>query len=312
MSVGSPLLSDSDAAQAGIGARALRFYPVLFALYLLSMPVYCLVRLSGQQAWIGPSTAFTAVSLFAFSLTHCVETRGPLRSALMLFASFAIALTTEYLGSTYGLIFGRYDYTDNLGPKVLGKVPVIIPIAWFMMLYPAWNATDLLIRRWAKRGSWLAMRDLPASRIARPLAHIVMAALAMTAWDLSLDPRMVADGNWIWPDGGAYFGIPLSNYAGWFITSALIYGAWWLIEAITLRSANASSALPEPTRASMRDARFLPVWAYIVTWLGESVANAIFWGGPAVAGAVFVGMGAFGGPALWIMLRTRCNTPSIA
>ncbi|MFC1466245.1 MAG: carotenoid biosynthesis protein [Candidatus Brachytrichaceae bacterium NZ_4S206] len=303
----------SNAGAARVGARTFRLSSVFFALYLLSMPVYCLVRLSGQQVWIGPSTAFTAISLFAFSLAHCIETRGAWRSLLMLLAGFAIALTTEYLGSTYGLIFGHYDYTDNLGPKVLGKVPVIIPIAWFMMLYPAWNIAELLVAQWTKRNTEYAMHaEHHVLRIAYSVVRIIIAALAMTAWDLSLDPRMVADGNWVWPDGGAYFGIPLSNYAGWFITSALIYCAWQLIGTIIPSSSTPQSSISEPTWFSVRDTRLLPVWAYVVTWLGESLANAVFWGGLAVAGAVFVGMGLFGGPALWIMLRVSRRVAQVA
>ncbi|MCS6849262.1 MAG: hypothetical protein RMN52_16280 [Anaerolineae bacterium] len=54
------------------------------------------------------------------------------------------------------------------------------------------------------------------------------------------------------------------------------------------------------------------MWAYVVTWLGESLANAVFWGGPAVAVAVFAGMGMFGGPALWILLRASRRTTHVA
>jgi len=275
--------------QGRAGQRSARPSSALFALYLLSMPIYCLVRLSDQPAWIGPSTALTAASLFAFSLVHCIEARGAWRSALMVGASFVVALTMEYLGSAYGWIFGHYDYTDRLGPKLLGKVPAIIPIAWFMMLYPSWVTADLLVAQYVTR------RSAPPPASLRWLLRIVIAALAMTAWDLSLDPRMVADGNWVWQESGAYFGIPLSNYLGWFVTSALIYCLWQPV---------ARDAFPPSQSLALRPG-LLPVLAYVVTWLGESIANAIFWAGPGVAAAVFVGMGAFGGPALLIVLRAR-------
>ena len=284
--------------QGRAGQRSARLSPALFVVYLLSMPIYCLVRLSDQQTWIGPSTALTAASLFAFSLAHCIEARGARRSAFMLVTSFAVALTMEYLGSTYGWLFGHYDYTDRLGPRLLGKVPAIIPIAWFMMLYPAWVTADLLVAQYATRRN-AAQCDAPRPRMPHLVLRIVIAALAMTAWDLSLDPRMVADGNWVWQEDGAYFGIPLSNYFGWFVTSALIYCLWQPI------ARDDFTFIPRPliSQFSILNSQFLPVWAYVVTWLGESMANAIFWGGPAVAAAVFVGMGLFGGPALLIMLR---------
>ena len=40
----------------------------------------------------------------------------------------------------------------------------------------------------------------------------------MTAWDLFLDPQMVGEGYWAWARRGLYRGIPLSNFAGWFLT----------------------------------------------------------------------------------------------
>ncbi len=261
--------------------------------YLLSMPIYCLVRLAGQPDWVGLSTALTAASLFAFSLTYAIAQHGLRRAVAMLMASFAIALTLEYLGSSYGILFGEYDYTDRLGPKLLGKVPAIIPIAWFMMLYPSWATAGYLLTRFR-----LTAVPMPAVRVG-------IAASAMTAWDLSLDPRMVADGNWVWRAAGPYFGIPLSNYLGWFVTAALIYIVWY---AIT-RPEQTSNGADGPTAASsLLGFHYWPIWAYIFTWLGESVANAIFWGGPLVALAVFIGMGLFGGPALFNLWRSMQQT----
>ena len=47
----------------------------------------------------------------------------------------------------------------------------------------------------------------------------------MTAWDLAMDPMMVAGGHWVWEQTGSYFGIPLQNYWGWWLT---IFVTFWL------------------------------------------------------------------------------------
>jgi putative membrane protein len=267
--------------------------PLFFLLaYLISMPIYCLGQLADQPAWVGPSTALTAASLFAFSLTYAIARHGLGRAIAMLMASFAVALTLEYLGSSTGFLFGDYDYTDRLGPQLLGKVPAIIPVAWFMMLYPAWATSDFLLTRVGARAAY---------GLLNAGMRITVAALAMTAWDLSLDPRMVADGNWIWETAGPYFGIPLSNYLGWFVTAALIYIIWHAL--IGAGTAQASSE----DCAALSFCRW-PVWAYIITWLGESLANAAFWGRPLVALCVFLGMGLFGGPALVNLWRSAQQT----
>lgn len=268
----------TDAAPAVTTVRRITASGALFAAYVLSMPVYCLVRLSSRTDLIWPATTITLVLWFACALVHAFERVQPRRTLMMLASGFSIALLFEHLGSSAGFLFGEYDYTDLLGPKVFGQVPVLIPAAWFMMLYPSWEIARGLSARLAN------------TTPARVLLRIAIAACAMTAWDLSLDPRMVADGAWIWPNGGAYFGIPLSNFVGWLVTSALIFAAWTLID----RRSHAHGQ-PQPS---------LPQWIYIVTWLGESMANALFWSGPLVGAIVFVAMGLFAAP---VLLRMRRN-----
>jgi uncharacterized membrane protein len=44
-----------------------------------------------------------------------------------------------------------------------------------------------------------------------------------------MDPAMVAEGNWVWDKGGAYFGIPLQNFWGWWLTVFTTFALylWW-------------------------------------------------------------------------------------
>ncbi len=254
--------------------------------YALSMPLYAIASLTGELSWVDFSTAFTALAWFAFSLSHCAFRFGPARTAFMLFSAFAIALTAEYLGSTYGFIFGAYQYTDRLGPKAFGVVPLIIPLAWFMMLYPSWMLAGVIQRRIAF-----------ARRAARSALRVVLAALAMTAWDLSLDPRMVQEGAWVWQPTNAlaYFGIPLTNFVGWFVTAAAIYVVW-------------SWAVRDATEAEQPHHATLPVLAYAIAWLGESFANLVFWGRPAVALCTAVAMGLFAVPAIRDVLSQSVRT----
>lgn len=34
---------------------------------------------------------------------------------------------------------------------------------------------------------------------------------------------------WVWENGGAYFGVPVSNFLGWYLTNYLIYQSFALI-----------------------------------------------------------------------------------
>ncbi len=47
----------------------------------------------------------------------------------------------------------------------------------------------------------------------------VLASFIMVYWDLSFDPiASTINHQWIWEQGGSYFGVPFSNFMGWFLT----------------------------------------------------------------------------------------------
>ena len=108
------------------------------------------------------------------------------------------------LGTATGVPFGRYRYTGRLRAVVAG-VPVVVPLAWWGMAVPAWEAASAAL-----------------GGCSRPAGRIALGAVALTAWDLFLDPQMTAEDYWRWQQPGAYRGIPLSNYAGWLLTSAAV------------------------------------------------------------------------------------------
>jgi len=163
-----------------------------------------------------------------------------------------LAWGLEWLGSNTGFPFGVYHYTALLQPQIFG-VPLIIPLAWLMMLPPAWAVASLIT---GGRRDW---------------RFVFVSAAAFTAWDLFLDPQMVGWGYWVWATPGGYFGIPWVNFGGWFLGAALL--------TMIIRPA----ALPH--------ARLITIYA--VTWFLQTVGQFVFWQmpGPALAGGV--GMGIF-------------------
>jgi uncharacterized membrane protein len=47
----------------------------------------------------------------------------------------------------------------------------------------------------------------------------IVAAFIMVGWDVCLDPGSSTIAHiWIWENGGGYFGVPLTNYLGWYLT----------------------------------------------------------------------------------------------
>jgi uncharacterized membrane protein len=88
----------------------------------------------------------------------------------------------------------------------------------------------------------IAGRLVPAGwkRWPRLLAVAAIGGLAMTAWDLVMDPVMVAGGHWVWDTNGSYFGIPLQNYWGWWLTVFTTFALYLLISGETKKPAEAS------------------------------------------------------------------------
>lgn len=168
---------------------------------------------------------------------------------------------SEAIGSRTGIPFGRYGYTEVLQPQV-AHVPVLIPMAWLMMMPPAW-AVGAALAPGSLVGGWL------------------LAAAAFTVWDLYLDPQMVKWDFWRWEKAGAYVGIPISNYIGWFVVSFLITAVLSLL----------SRAFGVNLEQTLRTEPLILV--FIITWLLQFVGQFFFWRLRVSAVIGFLTMGAF-------------------
>lgn len=171
---------------------------------ILTEAVWSWIRLPGLG-----NVGFTLVFV-VFAITHCAASTGWKRAGSFFALTAAVSYLLEEVGVRTGWIYGPYHYSDMLGPK-LGHVPILIPLAWFMMIYPAWVAARALTKNIETRSA------------AGLAGRAAVAAMVMTAWDTVMDPGMAAAGNWIWERGGSYFGVPLKNYFGWLLTTFLVY-----------------------------------------------------------------------------------------
>jgi uncharacterized membrane protein len=214
---------------------------VLLILYAL-MTIYSIL---GRPLGIAPSwlaTPLVTLAGFAFALLHAGQREGWGRALRLLALVFGVSLLFESVGVATGCIYGPYHYTRLLGPLFLGLVPFLIPVAWFMISYPSFVIADWLVpSRW--------------KRAQRLLAVSAVGGLVMTAWDLVMDPIMVAGGHWVWDVNGAYFGIPLQNFWGWWVTVSTTFALYlWM-----------SGKETKPAHAGFDR---LVVLSYLVTALG--------------------------------------------
>ena len=234
-----------------------RLFRVLFGSLVAAQVGYSRLPESRRPA----ATRAIVVLMLATAVAEGAAARRARGAGLVALAG-GLGFATELVGVATGRPFGHYTYGDGLGRRV-GGVPVLAAAAWAMMSRPAWVVAGLID--------------------ARPAARVPLAAGALTAWDVFLDPRMVRDGYWTWPGGGRYEGVPLSNFAGWFLTAVGVFGVWALLERGE-----------EPVGSGDDGALALYGW----TWIGETFATAVIWRRLPVALAGGTTMGAFAVPAL--------------
>ncbi|WP_326556743.1 carotenoid biosynthesis protein [Micromonospora sp. NBC_01796] len=197
-------------------------------------------------------TIVTVVLGYLLSVGHALLSRGPRAAATLVLVTTVGGWAVEALGVTTGFPFGAYDYSGQLGPK-LGGVPLVIPLAWTWMAWPAW---------------------LAAARLTRPgIGRVALAGVGLAAWDIFLDPQMVAEGYWTWRDPTPALpgvpGVPVGNYLG------------WLLVAVVLMALLARLA---PTAPPL-DGVDTPMYAlYLWTYASSVLAHAVFLDLPGSAG----------------------------
>jgi uncharacterized membrane protein len=185
-----------------------------FALWAL-IAIYAAARVLQVFPDKVPMLAIVALHILPpilFALLHgamLYTTRG-----ILIF--FAICLLIgnifENLGVRTGFPFGGYYFTDVMGPKLFA-VPILLGLAYLGMAYLSWTLARVILG---------GMRDpLTGPRV---VTVPLVAAFIMVAWDLSMDPVWSTIVHaWIWRNGGACFGVPISNFLGWYLTVYLIF-----------------------------------------------------------------------------------------
>lgn len=154
-----------------------------------------------------------AVVNLVLVILHAMKMLGLKPALRMVVVSIVIAYVLEEIGVHTGMIFGRYYFTPLMGPK-LDVIPIAIFCGWVALIYISWVVTNLLID-----GS-----PLPTSHTTYMIIFkAIVGALVITTFDLVADPIGAKNGWWVWLDGGAYFGVPIQNYVGWFIVAFVTY-----------------------------------------------------------------------------------------
>jgi uncharacterized membrane protein len=151
-----------------------------------------------------------------------------LRTTLLFGAlTYGVGLFCEYSSVHNGFPFGLYHYVEATRHQeiwVLG-VPLFDSLSYTFLAFASYTVALLLCSPLYRRG-W-DLRLLDTWRIRGSARVWLMAALFMVMIDLVVDPLSVLGKRWFlgrifWYDPpGPYFGVPISNYLGWYLVAAV-------------------------------------------------------------------------------------------
>lgn len=122
------------------------------------------------------------------------------KSVLAILSLSLYAYLIEYVGLKTGWPYGNFEYLVELGPMI-GGVPIGLPVFFIPLVVNSYLLVNLFeVDNFVKRFSYT-------------LALIILV-------DLVLDPAAVSLGIWTYSEG-FYYGVPLSNFAGWLISGSV-------------------------------------------------------------------------------------------
>jgi uncharacterized membrane protein len=174
--------------------------------------------LLGFTAWRYPPLTLVLVLACVVMFWVCAwaATRllGVRAARVLMGLALGLGWFAEQMGSSHGWFFGRYTYTEVLGPR-LGDVPLAIPLMWFALSLIGYVMACLML--WRR-----PVHAHPGFRGGLLTAWV--AAMVITAFDLGADPYFVfVLKAWIMQktDGG-WFGETLQGFAGWMAVALII------------------------------------------------------------------------------------------
>jgi len=145
-----------------------------------------------------------------------------------------------------GLPFGNYVYFN--GPTQdrelwVAGVPLMCSLSFVFLTFAGLQTARVAfaaVRRGA--GGWWDARWADATPARRQLPAVALVGGVVTmGLDLVIDPVTLHGEEWFlgrlydYPQGGFYFGVPFSNFAGWLLVSWTIIGLFLLLDLLVLR-----------------------------------------------------------------------------
>ncbi len=169
--------------------------------------------------------------VFVFLLVYligCSMHLGIKRALLFAVTGYLIAWLSEYSSINNGIPYGHYYYIDQTKDReiwVLG-VPFMDSLSYVFLTYASYAMALMVVSpALFSRG---AIYLLETREIRKSLSTTMLGTLFFVYLDIIIDPVALRGDKWFlgqiygYPDGGVYFGVPISNFAGWAVVGFIM------------------------------------------------------------------------------------------
>lgn len=153
--------------------------------------------------------------VFAFLIAYlllAIKRWGAARTSLWLISGYVIAWMSEYASINWNFPYGEYHYVyENLkGELMLGGVPFFDSLSYVFLIFAGYTTAEFIARR------------------SSTMIKVFMGAGLTMLLDIIIDPIATIGHKWFlgqihyYAHSGWYFGVPMSNFAGWFVVSLAV------------------------------------------------------------------------------------------
>jgi len=226
------------------------------------------------------------VFIFLASFLFIAVINFGLRTTVLFAAiTYAVSLACEWSSVHNGFPFGLYHYVEATRGRELWVfgVPFMDSLSFTFLSFASYSVA-LLLSSPLYRCGW-DLRLLDTWRIRRAPRVWLMASLFMVMIDWVVDPLSVLGDRWFlgrifWYDPpGPHFGVPISNYLGWYLVAAVTILIFVTLDSIVNRQkAKPYGAVPSfPSRAMLGPALYLGIVCFGITMLFRIGASEIGW-----------------------------------
>ena len=216
-------------------------------------------------------------AFFAAFLLVCVPHVGWKRTFAFTVAGYLIAFASEWLSINTGFPYGWYYYIETTRNQELwvAGVPFFDSLSYVFLAYCSYSMALFMFSP-LKAWRW-NLATLETRRLRRSLPVLILASFLQTFLDIVIDPVALQGRRWFlgqiygYASRGIHFGVPLSNYAGWLLTSFCLVGAFQIIDAPGLAKAPAG-VRNLPYRSLLGPVLYLSVLVFNISvtfWIGE-------------------------------------------